>query len=170
MEKKGGNKMISNELKELITPHLKEWIAESDYTKIPSWFEEAYLMDDKESQALAKVNAVRARAKASQLNSFADYKEKYSHSETFSLNALDVILDERARELFGENEGRWVDLRRCKQLVRYNLEFNEFVSLADMTGADGQIKWLRPIPAAEISTNTGINDEDQNPGYKSSIQ
>lgn len=131
---------------------------------------EAYLMDDKERQALAKVNAVRARSKASQLNSFADYKEKYSHSETFSLNALDVILDERARELFGENEGRWVDLRRCKQLVRYNLEFNEFVSLADMTGADGQIKWLRPIPAAEISTNTGINDADQNPGYKSSIQ
>ncbi len=42
--------MISNELKELITPHLKEWIAESDYTKIPSWFEEAYLMDDKEGQ------------------------------------------------------------------------------------------------------------------------
>lgn len=130
---------------------------------------EAYLMAGEEVKALAKVNAVRERAKASQLNSFDDYKAMYSYSESFNINALDVILDERARELFGENEGRWVDLRRTKQLVRYNLEFNEFVSLSDMTGADGQIKWLRPIPAAEISTNTGINEEDQNPGYKSSI-
>ena len=40
--------MISDELVERITPHLKGWIDESDYDKIPSWFEEAYLMDDKE--------------------------------------------------------------------------------------------------------------------------
>lgn len=130
---------------------------------------EAYLMKGEKSLALEKLNAVRARAKATVLNSFADYKAGYTHSESFDINELDIILDERARELFGENEGRWVDLRRTKQLVRYNIEFNEYTSLSGMTGADGQIKWLRPIPAAEISTNTGIGEENQNPGYKSSI-
>lgn len=130
---------------------------------------EAYLMAGNETEALAKVNAVRARSKANTLSSFSNYKAMYTHSEGFQINALDIILDERARELFGENEGRWVDLRRTKQLVRYNLEFNEYVSLSDMTGADGEIKWLRPIPAAEISTNIGISEEDQNPGYKSSF-
>ncbi len=130
---------------------------------------EAYLMAGQTDKALEKVNAVRQRAHAQSLTSFDAYTAKYSLSDGFAINALDVILDERARELFGENQSRWADLRRTKQLVRYNLEFNEYVSLADMTGADGQIKWLRPIPAAEISTNTGISEDDQNPGYKSSI-
>ncbi len=130
---------------------------------------EAYLMSGNKDKALDKVNAVRMRAKTSKLDSFEDYVARYTHSESFSINALDVILDERARELFGENEGRWVDLRRTKQMVRYNIEFNEYTSLDGMTGADGAIKWLRPIPAAEISTNTGINEANQNPGYKSSI-
>lgn len=41
--------MISEELQELITPHLKEWLAEEDYVNIPMFFEEAYLMDDKDN-------------------------------------------------------------------------------------------------------------------------
>ena len=36
---------------------------------------------------------------------------------------------------------------------------------AAMKGSDGNIKWYRPIPANEISANTGISIEDQNPGY-----
>ena len=60
-----------------------------------------------------------------------------------------------------------MDLRRTKQLVRYNLEFsNDYVkSVAQMSNAQGEIKWYRPIPANEISANTAISNEDQNPGY-----
>ena len=81
------------------------------------------------------------------------------------MTPLDVVLDERARELYAETT-RWMDLRRTRQLVRYNVAFNPNVSsVADMANVDGEIKWLRPIPAAEIETNTGISQADQNPGY-----
>ncbi len=128
---------------------------------------EAYLMAGDQNTALARVNAVRNRSNAVLLSSFDDYEEKYESTVAFGdLTALDVILDEKARELFGENEGRWVDLRRTKQMVRYNLAFNEYVSsVDDMSNPKGEIKWLRPIPAAEISSNEGISPEDQNPGY-----
>jgi hypothetical protein len=128
---------------------------------------EAYLMAGDAVTALSRVNAVRTRSHAVALNSFGDYVEKYASSVAFGdLKPLDVILDEKARELFGENESRWTDLRRTKQLVRYNLSFNEFVTtVAAMSNPKGEIKWLRPIPAAEISSNEGIAPEDQNPGY-----
>ena len=35
-----------------------------------------------------------------------------------------------------------------------------------MTGGDGQIKWLRPIPENEIQINSGITAADQNPGFR----
>ena len=83
-----------------------------------------------------------------------------------TLSPLDVILDERARELYAEGH-RWMDLRRTKQLVRYNVEFNKYVTIASqMMDADHiNYKLLRPIPTNEISSNTSISPEDQNPGY-----
>ncbi len=129
---------------------------------------EAYLMAGQTAQALAKVNAVRQRAGLPALSSFDSYDPDYSTSVSFSINSLDLILDERARELYAEGY-RWMDLRRTKQLVRYNVEFNEYVnSVADMEG-NGQIKWYRPIPANEISANTGISSADQNPGYGAAV-
>ena len=126
---------------------------------------EAYLMAGQTAQALEKVNAVRARAGLAALTSFGAYQPEYATSGSFTINDIDLILDERARELYAEGH-RWMDLRRTKQLVRYNVEFSEYVSSADaMKGADGAIRWLRPIPANEISANTGITMEDQNPGY-----
>ena len=126
---------------------------------------EAYLMSGNESKALQMVNAVRARAKATQLNSFAYYVPDYETDANFTITPLDVVLDEQARELYGENT-RWIDLRRTRQLVRYNVEFNPSIaSVADMSNSKGEVKWLRPIPAAEIETNTAISVADQNPGY-----
>ena len=126
---------------------------------------EAYLMLGNEAKALQMVNAVRARAKATQLASFADYVPDYETDVSFTVTSLDVVLDEQARELYAENT-RWMDLRRTRQLVRYNVEFNPSITaVADMSNSKGEIKWLRPIPAAEIETNTAITVADQNPGY-----
>ena len=126
---------------------------------------EAYLMAGNETKALQLVNAVRSRAKATALTSFAAYTPDYETDVNFILTPLDVILDEQARELYAENT-RWMDLRRTRQLVRYNVEFNPSItSVADMSNMKGEVKWLRPIPAAEIETNTAISVADQNPGY-----
>ena len=81
-----------------------------------------------------------------------------------TINKLDVILDERMRETLGEYY-RWMDLRRTHQLVRYNTTYCG-LSVNNMTGNDGQIKWLRPIPENEIQINSGITAADQNPGFR----
>lgn len=127
---------------------------------------EAYLMAGNESSALSYVNKVRTRANAGDV-SFSGYNPAYKQYcyTTWTPTALDVILDERARELYGENQ-RWMDLRRTRQLVRYNIAFNEYITSADdMMNADKEIKWYRPIPTTEIESNTGISADEQNPGY-----
>lgn len=129
---------------------------------------EAYLLAGNEAAALEKVNDVRQRAGLARMSSFNEYKDKYEYSITTAfgeVTPLDVILDERARELYAERT-RWEDLRRTKQLVRYNLQFNRNITdISKMENSKGEIKWYRPIPAAEINTNTGISEENQNPGY-----
>jgi hypothetical protein len=126
---------------------------------------EAYLMAGQQSQALDKINAVRARAGLAALSSFSAYDPQYTTTGSFTIKDIDLILDERARELYAEGH-RWMDLRRTKQLVRYNVQFSEYITDASaMANSKGEIKWYRPIPANEISANTGISQEDQNPGY-----
>jgi len=128
---------------------------------------EADLLSNNETEALAYVNKVRNRANAGSLSSFDNYNPAYKQYcyTTFAPNKLDVILDERARELYAENQ-RWMDLRRTRQLVRYNIAFNEYITSAqDMMNAEREIKWYRPIPTTEIESNTGISNEEQNPGY-----
>ena len=132
---------------------------------------EAYFMAGQTDKALEKVNQVRKRAGLVALGSFDEYLQNninYNMSSAFesSLTPLDLILDERARELYAEGH-RWMDLRRTKQLVRYNVEFNKYVTTATqmMDAAAKNYKLYRPIPTNEISSNTAISMEDQNPGY-----
>ncbi len=126
---------------------------------------EAYMMAGQTQQALDKINAVRGRAGLPALASFSAYQPEYSTSGSFTIKDIDLILDERARELYAEGH-RWMDLRRTKQLVRYNVEFSEYIANeAAMANNKGEVKWYRPIPANEISANTGITIADQNPGY-----
>jgi len=127
---------------------------------------EAYLLAGDKSQSLARINALRRRAGAAEITDYAAYEPDYATTTDFgNIRDIDLILDERARELYAETN-RWTDLRRTRQLVRYNVEFNDYVtSVADMANVQGVIKWYRPIPAAEISTNTAISEADQNPGY-----
>ena len=81
-----------------------------------------------------------------------------------NLDPVDVILDERARELCGEFY-RWIDLRRTKRLINYNVEYNG-LDKNNFVGSDGQYKWYRPFPVGEINLNDALTNEDQNPGYK----
>ena len=132
---------------------------------------EAYYMSDKESEALAKINTVRTRAKAEIQQSFDAYKNDVTYlplvnsGVTFNLTTLDLILDEKARECYAERT-RYEDLRRTKQLIRYNLAFSRTIRNAnEMKGPDGEYKLLRPIPQTEIDNNTALTSADQNPGY-----
>lgn len=139
---------------------------------------EAYLMAGDDANSLKYLNAVRTRSHASYLGSFSDYKRydwgyndaggyvSFGQTDSYGLtiNKLDVILDERMRETLGEYY-RWMDLRRTHQLVRYNITYCG-LSVNNMTGNDGQIKWLRPIPENEIQINSGITAADQNPGFR----
>lgn len=126
---------------------------------------EANYMAGNESAALSKINDVRRRAGLANLGSFGAYQPQYVVSSGFAEKPLDLILDEYARECYAE-QTRYVDLRRTKQLIRYNLEFNRNInSLADMQSPKGEFKWLRPIPSAEFDFNTALTAEDQNPGY-----
>lgn len=126
---------------------------------------EANLLAGNEPAALARINEVRGRAGLPALGSFGAYQPQYTVSAGFTEKNIDLLLDEYARECYAE-QTRYVDLRRTKQLIRYNLEFNRNISsLADMQGTKGAYKWLRPIPSAEFDFNTALTPEDQNPGY-----
>lgn len=129
---------------------------------------EAYMMAGKDTEALEKLNEVRTRAGAEALSSFSAYPAmvQYTIPSTFGdITKLDCILDEYAREMYAERT-RWYDLRRTKQLVRYNLAFSRSIrSVEQMSNAKGEVKWYRPIPLDEISNNTALTEADQNPGY-----
>lgn len=130
---------------------------------------EAYLMAGDELKALAKINDVRRRAKAKEITSFDAYPDMvdYTIPATFgNITKIDCILDECAREMYAERT-RWYDLRRTRQLVRYNIAFNRDInSIEQMSNAKGEVKWYRPIPEKEINNNTAMTFEnDQNPGY-----
>lgn len=126
---------------------------------------EAYLLAGQEGKALEKINAVRNRAGLPNLGSFGAYQPQYTIPDWYEQTPLDLILDERARELYAERT-RWIDLKRTKQLVRYNLAFARSITdKSQMCNPKGEVKWLRPIPTNEINYNMAISISDQNPGY-----
>lgn len=127
---------------------------------------EALLLAGDEAGALSAVNEIRTRAGEEALSSFGSYTASYtSQISGFTPNSLDVVLDERARELYGQ-PGRWYDLRRTKQMYRYLFAFGcNMTYSTQIPTASGVYKWYRPIPYEEISGNTSMTQEDQNPGY-----
>lgn len=135
---------------------------------------EAYYMAGDEATSLKRLNVVRNRAfggSDGELASYASYIRHYTDGTSVQtatgLDVIDVILDERARELCGEYY-RWMDLRRTRKLIPYNVADNPAVSSAeDFKGADGKYRMYRPFPQAEINLNEAISAADQNDGYKS---
>ena len=105
---------------------------------------EAQFRQGKLADAAASINVLRTRAKAAQV--------------TASDITLNFILDERARELIGEEQRR-ITLVRTGTLVERTLRLNG----ASVTGLTAN-NLLLPIPQSEIDRN--INGTlRQNTGY-----
>lgn len=132
---------------------------------------EAALMAGDPSAALTYINKVRARSGVAATD-WSSYKPAYADLDcyaAFTFTDIDLVLDERARELYGEGH-RWMDLRRTRQLVRYNNIFNADLAgkaVSMMSSAKGELKWYRPIPQSEVNANDAYKDgtSKQNPGY-----
>lgn len=109
---------------------------------------EAQYKQGKLAEAAASLNVIRGRANASAV-------------EPASLS-LDYILDERIRELVGE-ENRRMTLMRTGTLVERALRYNSESPVNPMVGLESK-HLLLPIPQAEIDLNKDAVLE-QNPGY-----
>ncbi|MEX8547379.1 MAG: RagB/SusD family nutrient uptake outer membrane protein [Mucilaginibacter sp.] len=113
---------------------------------------EALFMDGRVTDALPYINAVRERA------AYPSANPKVMDVQASSLS-IDFILDERAKELCGE-QMRWFDLVRTNKLL-------ERVRLYNPDAAQNiQAKHvLRPIPQSQIdATSTGVK-YPQNTGW-----
>ena len=97
--------------------------------------------------AASDINVVRNRAQATPVDA--------------SDVSIDLILDERARELFGE-EFRLNTLMRLGKLNEYLMKYNQWVRDNGVV-LDTHINKF-PIPNSEIEANKGAKLA-QNPGY-----
>lgn len=77
---------------------------------------------------------------------------------------IDMILDERARELLGEGDQRWYDLKRTGTLISRGKLYNPWIAYGlNGTPLIDAHHYLRPIPIGMLNnTNPTIS---QNPGY-----
>ncbi|MDR1406759.1 MAG: RagB/SusD family nutrient uptake outer membrane protein [Tannerella sp.] len=119
---------------------------------------EAYYKAGNVSEAVTRINTIRRRAYGAGENTpcMMDITEA-------DLD-IDFILDERTRELAGE-EHRWVELKRTGRLIERVLKYNLYAGSDYIVGGP-HIKpyhYLRPIPWAWISLLR--NEVSQNPGY-----
>jgi hypothetical protein len=108
---------------------------------------EAYLELGQTTQAAADVNIVRQRANA----------DPVSPGEI----DMDFLLDERVRELYGE-EWRLIILRRTGMLLERVRAFNDNPLAPGAFIEDHNLRW--PIPQEQIDLNVDA-DFAQNPGY-----
>ena len=113
---------------------------------------EAQLKQNKLAEAAESINVVRRRARATEISA--------------SAFTLDSVLDERIRELVGE-ENRRMTLMRTGTLVsrvlRTNPDNPQYPSSLTVTGIQSHHQ-LMPIPQTEINLNKDVVLE-QNPGY-----
>lgn len=108
---------------------------------------EAYINLSRNDLAAADINAIRNRAHATPV-AVADVD-------------IDYLLDERARELYGEEE-RQITLRRVGKLVERVRKYNNNPLNPGLNIQDYHVLW--PIPQTQIDLNIDVVME-QNPGY-----
>jgi len=135
---------------------------------------EAYLETSDAASALKQVNDIRTRARLSTMDGVAS-------PEPANLSSVDrqAIMDERMRELCGEEDHRLVDLRRWQKAGWINMNSwvpkqpddnsvieNTWGIATDANNFDASFltekNLLFPIPLSETSSNTNIT---QNQGY-----
>jgi hypothetical protein len=118
---------------------------------------EANLRAGNSGEALKYFNAIRR-------NAAYPGKESAMEITTAELD-IDMLLDERGRELCGEGY-RWTDLKRLGKLperaaMNYHVQTKGFNNVPGSAWNDKYL--LRPIPQAHIDRTT--NDYPQNPGW-----
>lgn len=122
---------------------------------------EAALKDGRPQDAVPYLNAIRERA-AYRTSNTPEQNEQSKAAMLISESDVDIelILDERSRELCGE-QLRWFDLVRTKKLL-------ERVKAYDLAGASNiqPFHILRPIPQSQIDLMTSSDKNTyQNDGY-----
>lgn len=151
-----------------VCPHTTKWGAFDPndtfgYATVKDWIlmrlgetylllAEAQFKQGKTAEAANSINVLRERA-------FPDYpaKGKVSASDM----TLDFILDERARELIGEENRRMTLMRTGTLVERAKLNTTKYQPIIGLTS----INLLLPIPLTEIQLNKDAVLE-QNPGYE----
>lgn len=150
-----------------LCPHTTKWGAFDPndtfgYSTVKDWIlmrlgetylllAEAQFKQGKTAEAANTINVLRQRA-------FPDYptKGKVSASDI----TLDFILDERARELIGEENRRMTLMRTGTLVERAKLNTTKYQPIIGLT----KTHLLLPIPLTEIQLNKDAVLE-QNPGY-----
>lgn len=143
---------------------------------------EAYGRQGNYAKATELINVIRKRAAyragewRSNLNTINGKGEKLTdstepemivnQSDISDMSAdqfIDFILDERGRELIGE-ENRWSDLNRCEKLLE---RFKAYNGVGGVLGNIRPYHTLRPIPQNHIDRldPAGPLEVEQNPGY-----
>ena len=122
---------------------------------------EGHMMAGESGPAISALNSLRtARAISGQTNTLTVAEQAQVTSKDIA-----VILDERARELCGEQQ-RWFDLKRTGTLITRAGLYN-----GSVTGNIKDYHVLRPIPTPQmdaVTNRTASEDPDgfwQNPGY-----
>jgi hypothetical protein len=119
---------------------------------------EAYYQLGNVGEAVNRINTIRRRANG------VGVETPSIMDVTASDVDLDFILDERTRELVGE-EHRWVELKRTGKLIERVFRYNVWANSEYIPGGPylKEFHLLRPIPYQWLSLLA--NEVAQNPGY-----
>jgi hypothetical protein len=125
---------------------------------------EARINQGNTTGAAEDINVLRDRA-------FKEYRAESGNAEAGKVTAaqmnIDFLLDERIRELVGEENRRYTLCRTGKLAERVKMMMDKWAEGTEskmITGFDASKHTLLPIPLSEIQLNKDA-DLQQNPGY-----
>lgn len=126
---------------------------------------EAYMQTGRSAEALAQVNDIRTRAR----NSVSPASAVPANLTSVTIHN---IMDERLRELAGEDNHRWSDLRRWHAAGFINLSTWTATDFGFPSKYDPSLfkfqapkNLLLPIPTSELDKNPNMALSGNNPGY-----
>jgi hypothetical protein len=125
---------------------------------------EARIQQNNAAGAAEDINVLRDRA-------FKQYRAETGNADAGKVTAaqmnMDFLLDERIRELVGEENRRYTLCRTGKLAERVKMIMDHWAEGTEskkITGFDASKHCLLPIPLSEIQLNKDA-DLQQNPGY-----